>query len=64
MPIDDVDTAISFYDEWTTSEADDYQRTDAEGGGVSWIGDGRVIQVLAPLEGDDEVLITLTVNGN
>jgi hypothetical protein len=62
----DLDAVIAFYDEWTSSQSDEYQRTDAGAGGVSWVrtsgpaDQGRIISVLAPLEGDSIGLATLT----
>ncbi len=66
VPLDQQDAAIAFYDEWTATQADEYQRVAAEGGGVSWQNapdpgaDRTLIAILAPLEGDDFVVVTLT----
>ncbi len=67
VPLDDRQATISFYDEWTGSQAAEYQRTESPSGGVSWqnapaAGDDKhIIAVLSPLEGDDFVTVTLTV---
>ncbi len=67
VPLAQRDAAIAFYDDWTQAQPDDYQRTASDGGGVSWQNapdaeaDKIIIVVLAPLEGDDFVAITLTV---
>lgn len=67
VPLDRQASTIAFYDDWTTSQSDDYQRTESESGGVSWQnapaagGEKHIIAVLSPLEGDDFVTVTLTV---
>ena len=67
VPLDDQDSTVAFYDDWTDAQSDVYQRIDAGGGGVSWHndpeagGDKQIIAVLAPLEGDDFVTVTLTM---
>ena len=67
VPLDDQQATISFYDEWTGGQAEEYQRTESPSGGVSWqntpaAGDDKhIIAVLSPLEGDDFVTVTLTV---
>jgi hypothetical protein len=67
VPVGQMESAIAFYDDWTASEDDEYQRIVAESGGVSWVrttgssaDSSRLILVSAPLEGDTEVLISLT----
>ena len=66
VPLDQQQSTIEFYDNWTESQPDEYQRVAAESGGVSWqnspeVGaDKTVIAVLAPLEGDDFVAVTVT----
>ena len=67
VPLDQQAATISFYDEWTESQSDAYQRVEAEAGGVSWQNapesgaERAIIAVLAPLEEDDFVTVTLTV---
>ena len=67
VPLDQRESTIAFYDDWTESESDEYQRVEAEAGGVSWQNaveageDHVIIAVLAPLEGDDFVTVTLSV---
>ncbi len=67
VPLDEREATISFYDDWTAGQPDEYLRTAAESGGVSWQNDPeagedkRIIAVLTPLEGDDFVAATLTV---
>jgi hypothetical protein len=67
VPLDRQAATIAFYDEWTAARSDDYERVEAESGGVSWQnapaagGEKHIIAVLAPLEGDDFVTVTLTV---
>jgi hypothetical protein len=67
VPLDQREATVAFYDDWTESQPDAYQRVEAEAGGVSWqdapeIGAERtIIALLAPLEGDDFVTVTLTV---
>ncbi|MDH3755009.1 MAG: hypothetical protein OEU32_14155 [Acidimicrobiia bacterium] len=66
LGVDSFDSAISFYDEWTASQPDEYQRGEGDSGGVSWTrtsgadNEIRIISLLAPLEGDEIFLITLT----
>ena len=66
VPLDQQDATIAYYDDWTDSEPDEYQRIAVESGGVSWqnapeLGaEMNIIAVLAPLEGDDFVVATLT----
>lgn len=66
VPLERQAATIAFYDEWTTARSDDYRRVEAESGGVSWQnapgpgGEKHIIAVLAPLEGDDFVTVTLT----
>jgi len=67
VPLDQQEATISFYDEWTEAQSDEYQRVEAEAGGVSWQNapesgaERTIVAVLAPLEGDDFVTVTLTV---
>ena len=66
VPLDQQASTIAFYDDWTASQPDEYQRIEVDSGGVSWQNapepgaDGTVIAVLSPLEGDDFVAVTLT----
>lgn len=66
VPIGDFESAIAFYDDWTSSESDDYQRVVAESGGVIWtrttgsVDSARNILLSAPSEGDDVIMIGLT----
>lgn len=67
VPLDEQQATIAFYDDWTGSQSDDYQRTESESGGVSWQNapvtgaEKHVISVLSPIEGDDFVVVTLAV---
>ena len=67
VPLDQQQATIAFYDEWTSSQSDDYQRTEAETGGVTWQnapepgGEKHLITVLSPLEGDDFIAVTVAV---
>ena len=67
VPLDQQAATISFYDAWTESQSDAYQRVEADAGGVSWQNapeagaERTIIAVLAPLEEDDFVTVTLTV---
>ena len=60
VPADRRDAAIDFYDEWTSSQTDDFQRIVAEAGGVSWIGSGTQILVSSALDGEAQVQIIVT----
>lgn len=65
FPADAFDAVQAFYDEWTASQPDTYQRIDAESGGVSWIltssSDRVRIIVLSPaIEGDSIASVSLT----
>jgi hypothetical protein len=66
VPLERQAATIAFYDQWTAAQADDYQRTEGETGGVSWqnapAADGakHIIAVLSPIEGDDFVAVTIT----
>ncbi|MDH3705813.1 MAG: hypothetical protein OES57_07075 [Acidimicrobiia bacterium] len=61
MPVSEFDAVVAFYDDWTADQEPEFQRVDAEEGGVAWVTANSSIQVLAPLEGDEQVLIGLTV---
>ncbi len=67
VPLDQQAATIAFYDQWTDAEPDEYLRTEAGSGGVTWQNapdadeDKIVIQVLSPLEGDDFVSVSLAV---
>lgn len=67
VPLDEQESTIAFYDDWTSDQSDEYQRIEAEAGGISWQNapdagsDAAIIAVLAPLEGDDFVTVTITV---
>lgn len=60
----DFESVRDFYDDWTQSEADDYQRTEAESGGVTWLAviddRTRIIVVSPAVEGDDIAFVTLS----
>jgi 4-hydroxyphenylpyruvate dioxygenase-like putative hemolysin len=64
---DTFDAVIAFYDEWTASSPDEYQRVVAAAGGVTWLAsiesDGSVRNILlsAVEEGDDTTFVSLTV---
>ncbi|MGI9613100.1 MAG: hypothetical protein ACR2QO_09335 [Acidimicrobiales bacterium] len=66
VPLEEQQATIAFYDDWTAAQADEYLRTEAETGGVSWQSDSEpgtdrnIIAVLSPLDGDDFVAVTLT----
>jgi hypothetical protein len=66
VPLDQMEAAIAFYDDWTDTHSDAFQRTEAEAGGVSWQNspeqgaDKYLIAVTAPIEGDDFTTITFT----
>jgi hypothetical protein len=66
VPLDRQEATIAFHDEWVDAQADEYQRIEAAAGGVSWQNapeagaDRNLIAVLAPLDGDDFVVVTLT----
>ncbi|MGI9603467.1 MAG: hypothetical protein ACR2QE_16400 [Acidimicrobiales bacterium] len=66
LPPEDFDATVAFYDDWTDSEADEYQRVVAESDGVSWLrtsgadGTSRIIMVSAASGADDQVLVSLT----
>lgn len=61
---DDFEMVKDFYDDWTSSQSDQYQRTEAESGGVTWLAtvDDRlhIIALSPPIEGDDRGFVTLT----
>ncbi len=67
VPLDRQEATIAFYDDWTESQPDGFQRVEAECGGVSWQNapepgaERTIIAVLAPIAGDDFVTVTLTV---
>jgi len=67
LPLDRQDATISFYDDWTDGETDNYIRTAVDSGGVTWQnepapgGEMRIIVLVPPLEGDDFFPVTLTV---
>ncbi len=66
LPLDKVEGAVAFYDDWTSNEPDDYQRSEAESGGLSWVNasggdDSVVIAILSRLGDDDFQAVTLTV---
>ncbi len=67
VPVAEGEATIAFYDDWTANQAGDYVRTESESGGVGWQnvptpgGNKQIIAVLAPLEGDEFVTVTLTV---
>ncbi|HEC11625.1 MAG TPA: hypothetical protein ENI86_18970 [Acidimicrobiales bacterium] len=67
VPLHQQAATIAFYDEWTAGQPDDYVRTEAERGGVIWQNDPDagedklVIQVLAPLPGDEIVSVSIVV---
>ena len=67
VPLDQQEATIAFYDDWTESQPDEYQRVEAESGGVSWQNapepgaERAIISVLAPIAGDDFVAVTLAV---
>ena len=66
VPVDSYDDVIAFYDGWTDSESDDYQRVEAASGGVSWIRtsgsdeETRSIMLSAPIEGGVDTIVALT----
>lgn len=61
---DEFETVRDFYDDWTSSQSDEYQRTEAASGGVTWlatVGDRlHIIALSPPIEGDDLGFVTLT----
>ncbi len=64
VPVDSFDEVVAFYEDWT-AESGSFQRIDAEGGGVSWVGVAsgdapRSIVLSAPLEGEAETFLSLT----
>ncbi len=65
--VDDFDSVVAFYDDFTTSGSDDYQRTVAPEGGViysltSGVDQNEVGQIVVstPIPGDDTTFATLT----
>ena len=64
FPGDDLEIVIDFYDDWTSSQDAEYQRTEAESGGVTWLatvgGRLQIIAISPPLEGDNRGILTLT----
>jgi len=67
VPLDQQAATVSFYDDWVASQDTAYNRTESEGGGITWQGvepDGgsqTIIALLSILDGDDFVAGTLTV---
>ncbi len=67
VPLDQQQATISFYQDWTGAQTDEYLRTEGGGGGVTWQNDPpageekRIIAILSPLDGDDFAAVTLTV---
>ena len=65
FPAADYAAVVAFYDEWTATQTDDYQRTEAESGGVSWTlvsgetGHNRIIAASPALPGEDLAFVTL-----
>lgn len=62
---DDFESVITFYDDWTSSQSDEYARTEAQSGGVIWVrtggAQGTVRSVLASAPGDrDTTFVSLT----
>ena len=70
VPVDRLADTIAFYDDWSTSQPEPYQRVEADSGGVSWQNDPepgaekQIIAVVSPLEGDDRFTVTLTIGPN
>lgn len=64
FPGSDFETVVDFYDDWTSSQGEEYQRTEAASGGVTWLatsGDRiRVIVAAGPTESDDRGFVTLS----
>lgn len=62
----EFDTVVAFYDEWTSSQPDEYTRIVAAAGGVSWLlsspepGQTRSILVSSAVEGQDTTFVSLT----
>jgi hypothetical protein len=60
----DFETVRDFYDDWTSSQSDDWQRTEAASGGVTWlatVGDRvRAIVASPATESDDTAFVTLS----
>ena len=61
----DFESVIAFYDDWTSSQSDEYARTETSSGGVIWVrtggAQGTVRSVLASAPGDrDTTFVTLT----
>ena len=65
FPAEDYEAIIAFYDDWTSSQTDDYQRLEAEAGGVSWTlvsgepGHNRIIAASPGLPGEELGFVTL-----
>jgi hypothetical protein len=64
--VDDFDSVVAFYDDFTTSGSDEYQRVVADAGGVIYTlvsgepGEIQSILVSSPVPGDDTTFATLT----
>lgn len=64
--VDDFDSVVAFYDDFTTSGSDEYQRVVVDAGGVIYTlvsgapGEIRSILVSSPVPGDDTTFATLT----
>lgn len=66
LPDDRFDEIVAFYDDWVASSDDDYQRTEAEAGGVSWIGstaDGAPRQIQVSSVSGGEFVVGLIAGG-
>ena len=63
-PGDRLDELIDYYDKWTGDEADGYERREGTTGDITWQlaqpGLSRIIVVLAPVDGNDLVTVTVT----
>lgn len=65
FPAADYAGVVAFYDDWTATQTDDYQRIEAESGGVSWTlvsgeaGHHRIIAASPALPGEDLAFVTL-----
>ncbi len=65
FPAEDFEAIIAFYDEWTSSQTNDYQRIEAESGGVSWTlvsgepGHNQIIAASPALPGEELAFVTL-----
>jgi hypothetical protein len=66
VPLDQQEATVAFYADWTDSQPENYIRSDSASGGVSFQGEVEageektIISILAPLEGDDFVSVSLS----